>query len=55
MKRYLLIVASLFMAACGGDAYYFWNNTDTDLSVKSDGKTVTIKAGKCEEFENFPS
>ena len=41
MKRYLLIVASLFMAACSS-SYYVWNNTPDDVSAEKDGDKVTI-------------
>ena len=40
-----LVVATLTM---------FGITTTDDVSVESDGNTVTIKAGKCEQFEDFP-
>ena len=51
MKMYLLIIASVFLAACGS-SHWVKNATDASVSFGVDDKTQEIPAGECFEVDD---
>ena len=51
MKMYLLVIASVFLAACGS-TYWVKNATEVSVNFEVDGETQEIPSGECFEVDD---